>query len=248
MAVLWGGGTRKPLPVTAQSRRKTAPRGRSALAVAERQPSAQSLRDLAYESIKHRIITCAFKPGEYINEAQVSAVLGLGRTPVHQAIDRLMLDGMVEVIPRKGVIVKPVSLDEVIQIIETRLLIEPEAIRLATARADETDMSALGDILGRAQQWMAVRNVEQMMLLDREFHLVLARATRNDVLADILRRLHERSLRFWFISLTDISHHGEVQDEHRAIVQAVQARDADAAEAAMRRHIESFRSNVARYI
>ena len=137
----------------------------------ERHTTPQSLRDLAYETIKHRIITCAFRPGEYINEAQVSAVLGLGRTPVHQAIDRLMLDGMVEVIPRKGVIVKPVSLDEILHIIEARLMIEPAAIRLATARADDGEISALGDILGRAQQWSAVRNVEQMMLLDREFHL-----------------------------------------------------------------------------
>jgi DNA-binding GntR family transcriptional regulator len=240
--------SRKPLSATAETRRKPAQRGRRALTIAARHTTPQSLRDLAYESIKHRIITCAFKPGEYINEAQVSAVLGLGRTPVHQAIDRLMLDGMVEVIPRKGVIVKPVSLDEVLQIIEARLIVEPQAIRLATERAEETEIAALGEILGRAQQWTAVRNVEQMMLLDREFHLVLARATRNDIFADILCRLHERSLRFWFISLTDVSHHGEVQDEHRAIMQAVQGRDADAAEAAMRRHIESFRANVARFI
>lgn len=239
---------RKPRAAEPGTRRSPVRRTRGALTVAERHTTPQSLRDLAYESIKHRIITCAFKPGEYINEAQVSAVLGLGRTPVHQAIDRLMLDGMVEVIPRKGIIVKPVSLDEVLQIIEARLIVEPQAIRLATERADDTEIVALGDILGRAQQWTAVRNVEQMMLLDREFHLVLARAARNDVFADILRRLHERSLRFWFISLTDVSHHGEVQDEHRVIVKAVQERDADAAEAAMRRHIESFRANVARYI
>jgi DNA-binding GntR family transcriptional regulator len=239
---------RKPLPAAIDHRRKPTQRGRAASSVAERHTTPQSLRDLAYETIKHRIITCAFRPGEYINEAQVSALLGLGRTPVHQAIDRLMLDGMVEVIPRKGVIVKPVSLDEVLHIIEARLMVEPAAIRLATARADDGEISALGDIIGRAQQWSAVRNVEQMMLLDREFHLVPARATRNDVLAGILRRLHERSLRFWFISLTDVGHHNDVQDEHGLILRAVRERDSEAAEAAMRRHIESFRSTVARYI
>ncbi len=125
---------------------------------------------LAYEAIKHQIITCAFKPGEYVNEARVSAILGLGRTPVHHAIDRLMMEGMVEVIPRKGVIVKPVSLDEVMQIIETRLTIEPQAVRLTAGRADDTDLTHLTDILARAQQWTAVGNIEQMMLLDREFH------------------------------------------------------------------------------
>ena len=93
---------------------------------------AASLRDAAYDAIKHRIITCAFRPGEYINELQLSSILKIGRTPVHQALDRLMIEGMVEVIPRKGVIVKPVSLNEVLQIIEVRLI--NEALLLATCR------------------------------------------------------------------------------------------------------------------
>jgi DNA-binding GntR family transcriptional regulator len=213
-----------------------------------RHSTRQSLRDVAYEEIKFSIITCAFKPGEYLNESRVSTILGLGRTPVHQAIDRLMLEGMVEVIPRKGIIVKPVSLDDVMQIIESRIIVEPQGVRLAAERADETDIGVLGDILARAQQWIGVRNVEQMMLLDREFHLALARAARNDVFAEILRKLHERSLRFWFISLADADRHNVVQQEHQAILQGIRDRNPDVAEMAMRRHIESFRRNVARYL
>ncbi len=212
------------------------------------EPSAQSLRDTAYELIKLRIITCAFKPGEYLNEAAVSAMLGIGRTPVHQAIDRLMLEDMVEVIPRKGVIVKPVSLEDVMQIIEVRLINEPYAVRLAAERADDVEISVMTDILARARNWTAVRNVKEMMLLDRDFHLALARAARNAVLADILRKLDERSLRFWFISLTAPNHHEAVPHQHDSILKAVRERDADAAEAATRGHIESFRRNVARYL
>ena len=121
----------------------------------------------------------------------------------------LCSDGLVEVIPRKGVIVKPVSLDEVMQMIEVRMIIEPQAARLAAERADEKDIAALSDTLARAEQWTAVRNIEQMMLLDREFHSHVARAARNTVFAGILGKLHERSLRFWFISLTAPDHHFE---------------------------------------
>jgi DNA-binding GntR family transcriptional regulator len=238
---------RKGLGVKTKPRRAPARPAVAPVPAGSRQ-SPQSLRDIAYEAIKHRIITCALKPGEYVNEAYLSAILGLGRTPVHQALDRLMLEGMVEVIPRKGVIVKPVSLDEVMQIIEVRLLNEPYVVRLAAERADQDDIATLDDILRRAEQWSAVRNVEQMMLLDREFHVVLARAAGNGVFAETLRRLHERSLRFWFISLTAPDHHSAVQEQHRAIVQAVRARDLEAAEEAMRNHIESFRRNVARYL
>src|SRR5438874_1163895 len=106
--------------------RKQVTAGRQAGTASRRRLPRQSLRDAAYEAIKNRIITCKFKPGECINEASVSALLGYGRTPVHQALDRLMLEEMVEVIPRKGVIVKPVIVHDVMQMIEVRLINETQ--------------------------------------------------------------------------------------------------------------------------
>jgi DNA-binding GntR family transcriptional regulator len=87
-----------------------------------------------------------------------------------------------------------------------------------------------------------------MMLLDREFHATIARACKNRVLSDILGKLQDRSLRFWFLSLTAPGQHASVQEQHMAIVDAIRRRDAHGAEEAMRAHIEAFRSNVARYI
>jgi DNA-binding GntR family transcriptional regulator len=210
--------------------------------------AATSLRDRAYDTIKHRIITCAFRPGEYINELQLSALLKIGRTPVHQALDRLMIEGMVEVIPRKGVIVKPVSLNEVLQIIEVRLINEPYGARLAAEKGSDADLADIANVLDRTRDSVPVRDVEKLMLLDREFHLLIARAAKNEVLIDLLRNLHERSLRFWFISLNAPTQHETVQKEHSAIFAAIRRRDPDGAEAAMRQHIESFRTNVSQYL
>lgn len=212
------------------------------------QEEPRSLRDEAYEAIKHRIITCAFKPGEYINEAQVSDLLEIGRTPVHQALDRLMHEGMVEVLPRKGVVVRPVSLDEVLQITEVRLLTETYCARLAAERADNGEIEAMAQILSRAREATQNRDVEQMMICDRDFHMAMARSAKNMVLAEVLRNLHERSLRFWFISLTAPDHHVHVQDQHGEILKAIRSRDGDTCEKAMRRHIDSFRKNVMRYL
>lgn len=208
-------------------------------------PEPQSLRDAAYQAIKHRIITCAYKPGEYLNEAFVSNSLGIGRTPVHQAIDRLMLDGLVEVIPRKGVIVKPVSLEEIMQIVEVRLLNESYCVRLAAERAGPDDVAELSDILDRAGQWTETRRSEQLMLLDREFHATIARVSQNAVLRDTLMKLHDRSLRFWFISLNRPGQHESVQRQHEAVLLAIKERDPDGAQDAMRAHIEAFRRNLA---
>jgi DNA-binding GntR family transcriptional regulator len=237
------------MPTKTTSPKRTATRRPGAGSPAPtRTVATTSLRDRAYDTIKHRIITCAFRPGEYINELQLSALLKIGRTPVHQALDRLMIEGMVEVIPRKGVIVKPVSLNEVLQIIEVRLINEPYGARLAAEKGSDADLADIADVLDRTRDSVAVRDVEKLMLLDREFHLLIARAAKNEVLIDLLRNLHERSLRFWFISLNAPTQHEAVQKEHGAIFSAVRRRDPDAAEAAMRRHIESFRTNVSQYL
>ncbi len=208
----------------------------------------RSLRAKAYNEIKRRIITLEYRPGEYLNEALISSQLGIGRTPVHQALDRLMLEGMIEVIPRKGVIVRPVSLDEFLQLTEVRLVNEPYCARLAAERASEEDLAELAAVLARTEDRMAVRDIEGMMLLDREFHSTIARAAGNRVLAEILLTLHERSLRFWFISLSDAHHHRRVYAEHQAVYEAIRNRDAAAASAALRAHVESSRDNIVRSI
>lgn len=206
----------------------------------------ESLKDQAYEAIKYRIISCAFKPGQELSENAVAVLLKIGRTPVHQAFDRLGVEGLVDVQPRKGVVVRPINLDEVIEIIEVRLLNETFAVRLAAERASSAEIMAIRDVLARAKD--AAGKVEVMMLLDRDFHRLIARAAHNTVLADLLLKLHERSLRLWFISLAAPHHQGSVNDQHHKIFQAISQRDVEAAEKAMRLHIDSFRRNVLRHL
>ena len=221
-------------------------------ASAERAPfaayPAKSLLDRAYNEIKFRIITCRYRPGEVLSEAAISMELKIGRTPVHQAIHHLVMDGLISIMPRKGVMVRPVSIDEAMEIISVRLVTECYCARLAADRADDTELQKLQEIVESSEKSMENRNVEQMMLLDREFHDTLARAAKNSVLADVLRNLHERSLRFWFISLRAADHHRDVLAQHRAIVEALQSRQPDAAEAAMRDHILAFQRNVTRQV
>jgi DNA-binding GntR family transcriptional regulator len=206
--------------------------------------NASPIKDQAYRQIKHKIITFAFKPGECLNEAQVSAVLGLGRTPVHQAIARLGVEGLIDILPRKGLVVRPIDIAEVFQVIAVRLINEVLCVRLATERATDREIANMEAILERAQAAFDRRDIEKMMLLDREFHLALVAAARNPVLAEILRNLHERSLRLWFISLTAPAQQKRVQVEHQRILAAIRRRDVRAAEAAMRKHIASLQTNV----
>lgn len=209
---------------------------------------ASSLLDQAYNEIKFRIITCHYRPGDALSEAEISVSLKIGRTPVHQAIHRLMVDGLVSILPRKGIMVRPITIDEAMEIVGVRLVTECYCARLAADRAEPSELQRLDEILKDSEKVMEERNVERLMLLDRQFHDMLARAARNSVLADVLRNLHERSLRFWFISLRDPEHHKKVLAQHRAIVEALKSRRADAAAEAMREHILAFQNNVTRQV
>ena len=208
----------------------------------------KSLAEEAYATIKQKIITLEFAPGGYLNVAAVNEALGIGRTPVHQAVRRLAHEGMIEIMPRKGMIVKPVSLQDALAIVEVRLVNEAYCARKAAENASQTDVARLDGILQRAAHAAEVGATEAMMLADRDFHCAISGIAGNLVLADILRNLHERSLRFWFISLHQPKHQAEVGNEHAEILQAIKDRDADGAEQAMRRHIESFRNNIRRSV
>jgi DNA-binding GntR family transcriptional regulator len=207
-----------------------------------------SLRDRAYIEIKRRINCLDFRPGDYLNEARISRTLRIGRTPVHQALDRLMLEGLVQVIPRKGVVVQPISLDQVLHILEMRLLNESYCVALAAERASPQQIDRMRAVLHSASQLIKSRNREQLMNFDRAFHHQITTAAQNPILSDVITMLHERSLRFWFISMSDDLQLRRIHQEHRDILEAIVRRDGEAASKAMRAHIESSRQHITRAI
>jgi len=103
-------------------------------------------------------------------------------------------------------------------------------------------------LLDAAQACVAAHDVEGTMEFDRAFHQAIGEAARNPVLADLLRGLHERSLRYRFVTLSEPHHLAEVQHEHRALYDRLRARDAAGARTAVERHIESFRSTLVQHL
>jgi DNA-binding GntR family transcriptional regulator len=234
----------KPPTQRREPRRGAHGNGSAAALVLRSQGGGRSLADAAYERIKLGIISLRYVPGAYVNEAQLCADLEFGRTPVHHAVMRLALDGLLEIVPRKGIIVSPISLNEIMASVEVRLINEPACARLVAERGTADEFGALAACLKKAEHLISARNIMGLMNADREFHSVLARASRNKLLEQILQRLHEQSLRFWFISLSDPAHLKGVDVEHWDVVRALQSRDAARAEEAMRAHIESFRDHI----
>ncbi len=88
----------------------------------------QSLAELAYERLKRKILTLEFAPGAYLNEAAIAKSIEIGRNPVHHAVKQLVFEGMLEIMPRKGLFVKPLDLAEMLNVAEARLLNEVSAV------------------------------------------------------------------------------------------------------------------------
>ncbi|CAG9164276.1 GntR family transcriptional regulator [Cupriavidus pampae] len=208
--------------------------------------SGAALREQAYFEIKRRIIACEFRPGEPLNEAQVATLLNIGRTPVHQALHRLEVEGLVQILPRKGILVTPLSLNDVLDMIEVRATNEVLCATLACERGHDSDFKAMRDIVDRSPDLIARRDIPALASLDLKFHTAMSAASRNRVLADLLRSLHEKQARFWFLSLSDPQHLENVYQEHLEIVDGLERRDIPAVREAIREHIDEFRKNIIR--
>ena len=144
-----------------------------------------SLREQAYSAIKRLIITCELRPGEILSEPALSSQLDIGRTPIRQAIDRLLNDGLVEVMPRKGTIVKPVSLDEIFNIIDVRVVNETFCVRVAAAQAGPDVALQLKRNLDAMLAAAHQREIETIAGLDQQFHALIAGSVRNPVMSDL---------------------------------------------------------------
>jgi DNA-binding GntR family transcriptional regulator len=200
-----------------------------------------SLNDQAYLAFRHRLITLRYKPGEYLNTAQVMDDLERGRTPVIQAIHRLATEGLLQIIPRKGVMVAPLSIDDALELIEVRLVNETLCVQLASQKVMATHIAQLRDLNQRIAAASKAHDREQMMLLDREFHQMLAEIADNRRLADILSVIHAQAQRFWATTLSSVTHMEEVIAEHNAIILALEEGDTQRAAEAARAHIQSFK-------
>jgi DNA-binding GntR family transcriptional regulator len=244
-----GKGARQGAEGAELTRARTAATNRSdgaaRLPAKRRAAPRLSLEEQAYIRLKQDILTCALKPGALLNVVQLSERLGIGRTPVHAAIARLQFDRLLQVIPRKGIFVRPVTIDEYLDLIDARLVNEAEAARLAALHRTPEDLIEMERLIEEMEKAHSTDDLRTIFLDDRELHLLIARCSRNAVLEEIIGPMFDRTLRIWFLL------HGAtrrsirpMQDEHRELLAAIRDRDAERAAAVMREHILVARSNV----
>ncbi len=189
-----------------------------------------SLTDEAYRVLRRRIIRCEMPPGMRITEAQLVEQLGIGKTPVREAVARLVQEGLIHNTPPRGQEVSPVTLHDVHEIFSLRMVIEPATVEMAARRVDPDQLRRLDELCAAAGYAVGDdESLEQHHRANREFHVMVAHATGNRRLTQITARLMDESERMFHLGLMFHDRSDEVRHEHRALVDALIAGDGERA-------------------
>jgi DNA-binding GntR family transcriptional regulator len=226
----------------------------TAEALAARPLASVSAADRAYAYVKGEILARRFAPHDLLSEGQLAGAVGASRTPVREALLRLQGEGLVRLLPKRGALVLPVTVDEMADVMETRRLVETFAARKVLARQPS---AALEPVLERhldaMRAAMAAHDAAAYVQADRDFHLAIVAATGNEIITSLYRSLRERQLRMGTVNLLDGT--GTSVDparmqstlaEHERIRDALRTGRADAVVKAVGAHLDHAETTLAR--
>ncbi len=207
----------------------------------------QSLADQAYGHLRRMICTAELEPGAVISESELCEQLGLGRTPVREALRALASEHLIEVYPRRGMFVAGVDPRDLRAISEVREQLEPFAASLAASRREAEDLEVIEALLADLDAFER-SGIEKhrtvLMELDERIHHCVYQASHNAYLAHDLDRYYTHALRIWFLGLTKVTHLQQAILEHREILEAIRDGDSERAAVVMSKHIEGFEAEM----
>jgi DNA-binding GntR family transcriptional regulator len=204
-----------------------------------------SMSEQAYREIRDRLVMLDIRPGAPINDQHLAVELGVGRTPVREALKRLETERLVIAYPRRGTFATDVHIVDLAHISEVRMLLEPAAAAHAARRASPAEREAFvaqADDLGELD--VASIPSSELIRADLGIHRAVYDATHNPHLRDTLIQYDNLATRIWCLLLDRIPLVGSHVQEHGPLLRAIAAGDADGAASLARDHVEGFERDV----
>ena len=194
------------------------------------------LKDKIYENIKDDIANLRYEENYVLTEKELAEKYKVSKSPVREALSKLKLDGLVEVMPHKGYYVTSISIDDLKDIFQVRLVLEVGAIEIAIHNTTSDDIKKLKEIVNINTQTTNSRSFIKYSELNCQFHLSIAKATRNKLIENIIESLLTKLRRVLFKDLQNIDFEN-MKNEHLNIVYAIEKRDTDLARKIMKKHL-----------
>ena len=185
--------------------------------------------------IREMVVDGAIAAGSRINEVHLARDLGVSRTPLREAIARLIREGTLTSVPRIGAFVKPLTVQEFEQVYAIRSLLDPEALRLSGI-PPKPQIDRLDRLNKRIA---AATTADEIIALDDEWHLLLIDSCPNELLLDLIRDFMRRTRRYELALMRQQDNVRAATDEHETIIQALRGADLDGAAAGLQRNMQS---------
>ncbi len=205
-----------------------------------------SLRESAYNIIKSKLLNHEFEPGSRIREDLLAEEISMSRTPVREAINQLSTEGLIENIPRKGLFFIELQPEEIIGLLEVREVIERLAIEKCIEKINSEQIRTLKSILEKTEYELSVENYKECNELDSKFHREISLISGNGKIVKFLSEIEDYMKLARFIEKKTFAKE-KVQtaiSEHREILDAIVKKDCEAAARAMKKNIETMKSNL----
>lgn len=198
-------------------------------------------------AVRDMIVSLELAPGAVIDERALVDRLGIGRTPVREALRRLAVENLIEVFPRRGMFVTKVEIRDLASLSEVRTTLESLAARLAAERATEAEreeLTALVKVVDKADP----HDLRGLMELDERVHRTIYRCSHNPFLESTLGEYYMLALRIWHLALDEAHDLHSAVYEHGDVLEAIRDRRAADAEQMMRDHVRDFEQTMRRVL
>lgn len=203
-----------------------------------------SLTEQAYAIIRRRIIKCQLVPGREISEQALAEELEMSKTPVREALGRLGLEGYVETYPRRGYRIRPITLKDINDLFDVRVMLEPAAAALASARLSREEIEVI-DQLGEASYAPDEEpSLDGFIAANREFHTAIAQGSGNPRLTALVVSHLEESERFFYVGARSRDVNFETSTGHNMLIESFRRKDPPTASRIMANHIENTRKGI----
>lgn len=191
--------------------------------------SASSITDQVYEALRGDILACVIEPGEAISEATLATRYTVGKAPVRLALSRLRQEGLVSASPRRSFVVSSITPRDVQELYEVRLVLEPASARLAAGKVDLARLRKIDAVCRQGYLPGDVKSTLRFLDANREFHLAIVEASGNRRFLRLLSQIFDETTRVMHIGLCVRNRNAEMQHEHDALLEALEAGDGNAA-------------------
>ena len=219
----------------AVSRPKRAKRSKAVATLAargrngSRSGEAESLSSRAYRQLEEKIVTLELPPGSVVSEQSLAHQLGIGRTPIREALHRLMREGLIVVLPRRGIIVSEINIRDQLELLRVRRELERLMVRLCATRASADERRTFTVLASEMDRAARDNDDILFMRLDREFNSAVASVCRNPFARNAMGLMHGLSRRFWYMHYREVLDLPKCARFHAAIAQAIADAEPEAA-------------------